>query len=355
MTKNKLKNKLLNIKYCVDNIYLDKYCELIVNCKQRNCDSELAEVHHIVPKNYFKFNKKPIDDSKNNLVKLSVFDHVLAHYYLSLCTSQPYYKFCNSTCLQLMLHRDVNLISEEWLLNNLPLIEEIKIEQRRLNSELQKGLHAGENNSNCKIHKDEADKVKQKLLEGFSVQEISDELKISTNIISEIRRGTHWTCKEDGFKITESRKTLQKRIEQEKYLKIFHDSTKKCKICGKDITQPYISGYIITHNLIGEICSKSCMYKHSIQQSCAKDENFLKNRAKNAVKNRRSYKGENNPMYGKKASPETRRKIREGILASDFNKSKRFSGHKHSQESKEKISKSLKATLKKKKLKNSAR
>ena len=70
----------------------------------------------------------------------------------------------------------------------------------------------------------------------------------------------------------------------------------------------------------------------------------------NALKNRKSFKGEGNPNYGKKASLETRSKISQSLKESKTLKnSKRFLGHHHTEESKIKTSESLKKTWERKK------
>lgn len=81
-----IKNKLISTNYFEDNIYLNKYIELINN----NIDTEKqpfkTQVHHIFPKSYFKLINEKTDESKDNKINLLYKDHILAHYYLALCT-----------------------------------------------------------------------------------------------------------------------------------------------------------------------------------------------------------------------------------------------------------------------------
>ena len=82
-----LKQKLLKTGLFIDNDKLAKYITLIENNKSSIEDNgQYKEKHHIIPKSYFKLIAEPIDNSVDNIVKLTYFDHVLAHYYLSLCT-----------------------------------------------------------------------------------------------------------------------------------------------------------------------------------------------------------------------------------------------------------------------------
>ena len=48
------------------------------------------DLHHKVPKFYFKMNNKEIDNSDNNLVSLSKKDHFLAHYYIWRGANEAY-------------------------------------------------------------------------------------------------------------------------------------------------------------------------------------------------------------------------------------------------------------------------
>lgn len=84
--KQKLKNKLLITNTFIDNEYLDKYCELIIQNKETKKERPKTQSHHILPKSYFKLHCIEIDNSKNNRVNLLYKNHILAHYYLCLCS-----------------------------------------------------------------------------------------------------------------------------------------------------------------------------------------------------------------------------------------------------------------------------
>lgn len=89
MNKNDIKNKLLDTGCFIENQYLDLYCELITQNLNRKCEKYRTQKHHILPKNYFRWSKQPIDNSKDNLVNLLYTEHLLAHKYLAACTNQP--------------------------------------------------------------------------------------------------------------------------------------------------------------------------------------------------------------------------------------------------------------------------
>lgn len=58
----------------------NKYQELLFKAKNRTINEEqtITEKHHICPKSLFPKNAK----NPKNLIKLTVFEHILAHYYL---------------------------------------------------------------------------------------------------------------------------------------------------------------------------------------------------------------------------------------------------------------------------------
>lgn len=84
---NELKCKLLGIGIVKDNEYLDKYCELVINNKDTAYKIHKTQSHHIIPRYYYKNNDPTLDKDVNNKVNLLYKDHILAHYYLALCSS----------------------------------------------------------------------------------------------------------------------------------------------------------------------------------------------------------------------------------------------------------------------------
>ena len=86
MIIQKLKAKILNTNYFINNEYLDKYCGIIINNLNTKEVQYKTNKHHIVPKCYFKMLGLPVDNSSENLVHILYKDHIIAHYYLCLCT-----------------------------------------------------------------------------------------------------------------------------------------------------------------------------------------------------------------------------------------------------------------------------
>ncbi len=85
-----LKKKLINTLSCEENEYLDLYVQLILENRDNTKIKYENQKHHIIPKFYFRTNNLPIDNSQENVVFLSHYNHCLAHYYLYHCTSGTY-------------------------------------------------------------------------------------------------------------------------------------------------------------------------------------------------------------------------------------------------------------------------
>lgn len=113
---NNLKEQLLGINLVINNEYLDKYIELINNNLKTPKQTYKTQIHHIIPRYYFKCCNLKIDDTKQNLVNLFFKDHILAHYYLTKCSSTDYYKYSNLLALQYMLNGELNF-SQDILLD----------------------------------------------------------------------------------------------------------------------------------------------------------------------------------------------------------------------------------------------
>lgn len=309
---------------CVHNEYMDKYLKLVENPTPIK-DKQLCEKHHIIPVSYYALVNQVCDNSENNFVFLNIMEHTLAHYYLSLCAKNYKFKYSNITCVSLICHRDYDNITEQWIKDNLLELESIRAEQRRLSSILQKGLHAGENNPRCKVTNADSNKVKALLKQGLTTDVVAQQTGVPEHFVKLIRSGSHWTCRDDGFKLPIN---YVKRIADEQWCQEGHT----CKKCGVVMTEKYKDG---------TFCSKHCALSYSAL--CRSPELYTK-----MVQSRGSYAGERNPNYGKKASQELRAKLSEAQKrAAATSKSTRFAGHSHSIESRCKISESLRAAHKK--------
>ena len=149
-------------------------------------------------------------------------------------------------------------------------------------------------------------------------------------------------------RISEIKKQRSEELRREK-LRVWISEHHCCEICGKVMTEKYGSG---------RFCSKQCANKsisiknkqviHTAEwnkkmQTSLTGKQFTDEHKQklSAVAKERFAVAENNPMFGKHHSEETRKKISAKLKSTDINSS-RFAGHTHTAESKKKISESLK-------------
>ena len=332
-----LKTKLLATGIFLDNEYFKKYLTLVTCPLNSDLPDVIFEQHHILPVSYFKHAQLEVDNSLQNLVCLDIKNHVLAHYYLTLCSAVDWFYYGNATCVSLLTNRAFADISESWIEDNLTELNNIKQHRLYLNSSLQKGLQAAEKNPNCKYSKEICDQIKCLLLEGQVDDEIIKILNVPAYLISRIRTGNHWSCKEDNFTFLKA-DTL--KLQETKKLIAWKATNPVCINCGKPLT-------IYLKSTLGDgcFCSKHCSLSKS-----AKDKYEREPELKLKIVANRDYSGENNPNYGKVASVETRLKISDGVKRStSAQNTTRFAGKTHSAESKQKTSETLKKTWARKK------
>lgn len=84
------KENLINIDLVQDNNWLDAYLNLINLNLNTTKKAGLTQRHHIIPRYYFYDNNLVVDDSENNIVNLTIKDHILAHYYLCRYSTDKY-------------------------------------------------------------------------------------------------------------------------------------------------------------------------------------------------------------------------------------------------------------------------
>ena len=111
---------LKTMRYFQDNEYLLKYCQLIERNARTPIRPKQTHKHHIIPKSWFKLTHTCVNNYLNNLVNLTQRDHFLAHYYLCLCTNDPF-RYANQLALMCLLSLKNNNVVDKHLLCNLPL------------------------------------------------------------------------------------------------------------------------------------------------------------------------------------------------------------------------------------------
>lgn len=118
-------NTLKSMDYFIDNKYLEQYCLLVERNTRTQVRGKQTNKHHIIPKCWFKLKQIPINNQLNNLVNLPYREHVLAHYYLCLCTEDPF-KYGNQLALDCLVNRKKLNTVDRALLQSLPLYNNIK-------------------------------------------------------------------------------------------------------------------------------------------------------------------------------------------------------------------------------------
>ena len=119
-----VKQTLLNHNGFIDNEYLDLYCRLVERNGRTQIRHGVTNSHHIIPKSWFKLNKQTVDNTQSNLVNLVYREHVLAHYYLCLCTTDEL-QIANELALMCLLNRKKLNVVDKQLVMGLPLYNNI--------------------------------------------------------------------------------------------------------------------------------------------------------------------------------------------------------------------------------------
>lgn len=99
-----LKQKLLDIGLFIDNQYLDMYINLINSYKDYEyVSNQQYQMHHIIQRAYYKHINVDVDNSCDNLVKVTYVDHVRLHAYLCFCT-KSYLIWSNTAAVMSMIN-----------------------------------------------------------------------------------------------------------------------------------------------------------------------------------------------------------------------------------------------------------
>lgn len=115
---------LKRLTYFIDNEYLKQYSLLIERNVRTSQRSRMTHKHHIIPKSWFKLTGSEINNCLNNLVNLPVREHVLAHYYLCLCTEDPF-KYANQLALVCLQSKTKLSLFDKELLQHLPMYNNV--------------------------------------------------------------------------------------------------------------------------------------------------------------------------------------------------------------------------------------
>lgn len=95
--------KLLNTGLFFENEFFYKYVDVINSNHDTIKEQCRTQTHHIVPKYYFEDSGLEIDNSSGNLVELLYKDHIIAHYYLALCSIKSENRARNVLAIKFLL------------------------------------------------------------------------------------------------------------------------------------------------------------------------------------------------------------------------------------------------------------
>lgn len=131
-----IKEEFLKLNSFLDNNFLIKYIDLISANLNTVKQKHKTQGHHIIPKSYFKLNKLPINNLSSNMVNLSYKDHILAHYYLALC-SEGEFKEANLKAFNQMTLGEIKLdMSELDIVKKLDNYQSLREEYSILNGKV---------------------------------------------------------------------------------------------------------------------------------------------------------------------------------------------------------------------------
>jgi len=117
-------NEILNSNIFIKNEYYYKYIDLINTNLNTNSEKFKTQKHHIIPRKFYYFLKKEVDNTNSNLVYLLYKDHILAHYYLALCTDGVYKKV-NEEALLFLINQKLEDIDRNELNHYQELYEDL--------------------------------------------------------------------------------------------------------------------------------------------------------------------------------------------------------------------------------------
>lgn len=199
---NSIKDKLLSTNYFIDNEYLDKYVSLMLDNRSTIKQKGKTERHHILQRSYFKEIGQDCDNSKDNLINLLYKDHILAHYYLCLCTVGAVKK-SNILCFNYMINYEK--LDDDSFVDKLDYYQQLHEDYCKLDSQINTGKKYSEETCRKKSLKlkgqKRSEETKQKMRKPKSPEHVehirlaqlgkivSEETKEN---IKKAKSGVHW-------------------------------------------------------------------------------------------------------------------------------------------------------------------
>lgn len=151
-----MREKLLSTGLFLENEYFENYIELINSNLTTKKQSFKTQRHHIIPAAVFKLKKWSDKDNKQNLVNLLYKDHILAHYFLALCSKDEELSYKMYCALNFILGKikqnNTDMLEFNKFLNSLPKYQEIyERSKRQLANKRQGTTHSTANETKAKI------------------------------------------------------------------------------------------------------------------------------------------------------------------------------------------------------------
>lgn len=201
-----LKEKLLSLNVFEDNEYLDKYVNLIEDNIKTIKEKFKTQRHHIIPKNYYKISRLKIDNSRENIVNLSHKNHIIAHYYLSLCCLDDELRFYNENAFYFLYNCSVKELDlSELGLDKLQILYEDYVKYLSYNNS---------GNKNPMYGKTLSDEAKDKIRVANIGRVISDEtkLKLKRKRSDEFKQKLKDYYKNNGSPLKGKKMTIDEKI-----------------------------------------------------------------------------------------------------------------------------------------------
>ena len=108
-----MKEKLLGLGVFVDNEYLDLYCSLIENNRQTKKEKFKTQQHHVIPCACYGSREEADKDPDNVKVNLLFKDHILAHYYLCLCSKDSQLRYKMIAAVEFVLSKSTSVTDQD--------------------------------------------------------------------------------------------------------------------------------------------------------------------------------------------------------------------------------------------------
>ena len=236
MEEQELKTKLLETNCFKDNEYFEEYIKLIIANEFTQKEAFKTNKHHIIPQCYYTNLNIEVDNSKENIVNLLYKYHILAHYYLSLCTvgrlkyqmASAFFKLLSRKYMYEKFNpKDLDKYQEVYENNRRYMAEVVRnIERKPLSEETKKRLSkalkgkAGYRDDYNK--KKQSDRMKGNTYRRGKKMEPQSCLRISISRSGKpLPEGTgnKISIAKTGFKYTEESKKLMSQNGKEKYHK----------------------------------------------------------------------------------------------------------------------------------------